>query len=267
MSESTARTPAYARRLYLMRHGDVSYFDEQGRPFHPNDVTLTPRGQEQARAASRALANVEFERVISSDLPRTIATATAVIAGRSVAHERRQDLREIQPGRLSEIPREGLADHFLKAFEEDISPASRFLNGETFGSLMERTGKFWRKLATDTGWNSVLVVAHGGVNRALIAHALGMDLKFFGCVEQDPGCINILDIDARGRALIRLLNFSASDPSKAEHRFTTMEDLYENLLRGLVAIHIAVICKRRYRSPECVRKKGGTGSESSKCLL
>jgi broad specificity phosphatase PhoE len=235
MSESTARTPAYARRLYLMRHGDVSYFDEQGRPFPPNNVTLTPRGEEQAQAAARALAGVEFDRVISSDLPRTIATATAVTAGRSVAHERRPDLREIQPGRLSEIPRQGLAAHFLKAFDKAISPATRFLNGETFGSLMERTAKFWSELAGDTRWNSVLVVAHGGVNRALIAHALGMDLKFFGCLEQDPGCINILDVDAAGRALIRMLNFSASDPSKEDHRFTTMEDLYENLLRGLRA--------------------------------
>ena len=235
MSESTARTPIYARRLYLMRHGDVSYFDEQGRPFPPNEVTLTARGQQQAQAAARALEGITFDRVISSDLPRTIATAAAVIADRPVIHERRQDLREIQPGRLSEIPRDGLSDHFLKAFDEAISPATQFLGGETFGSLMERIGNFWRGLASDSGWNSVLVVAHGGVNRALIAHALGLDLKFFGCLEQDPGCINILDVDLSGRALVRLLNFSATDPAKRDHRFTTMEDLYENLLRGLKA--------------------------------
>lgn len=235
MSEATARSPLYARRLYLMRHGDVSYFDEQGRPYPPNDVSLTARGQEQAQAAAQALAGLAFQRVISSDLPRTIATADIVAGDRGLEHERRKDLREIQPGRLSEIPREGLEDHFLKAFDEAITPASQFLRGETFGSLWTRVGNFWRELVADTSWNSVLVVAHGGVNRALIAHALGMDLMLFGCFEQDAGCINILDVNIRGRALVRLLNFSADDPPKRHIKRTTMEDLYENLLRGLRA--------------------------------
>jgi probable phosphoglycerate mutase len=218
-----------------MRHGDVSYFDDQGRPFPPNDVALTARGQQQARAAAEALAGLEFQRVISSDLPRTIATAQIVVADRRVNHERRKDLREIQPGRLSEIPHEGLADHFLKAFDVAITPASQFLRGETFGSLWERIGAFWCELAGDASWSSVLVVAHGGVNRALIAHALGMDLTLFGGLEQDAGCINIIDVNAQGRGLIRLLNFSADDPPKRHIKRTTMEDLYENLLRGLRA--------------------------------
>ena len=235
MSESTARSPVYARRLYLMRHGDVSYFDEQGRPVPHNDVALTARGRQQAQAAAQALAGIDFQRIISSDLPRTIATAEAVAGNRNIVHERRKDLREIQPGRLSEIPHEGLADHFLKAFDEAITPATRFLHGETFGSLMERIGLFWRELIADSSWNSALVVAHGGVNRAMIAHALGMDLSLFGGLEQDAGCINILDIDTRGRGLIRLLNFSADDPAKRQLKRTTMEDLYESLLRGLRA--------------------------------
>ncbi len=235
MSESTARSPLYARRLYLMRHGDVSYFDEQGRPAPPNGVKLTRRGQQQAEAAAQTLAGIDFQRVISSDLPRTVATAETVAGNRGSVHERRKDLREIQPGRLADIPREGLADHFLKAFDEAITPDARFLQGETFGSLMDRVGRFWRELAADASWNSVLVVAHGGVNRALIAHALGMDLALFGGLEQDAGCINILDVDARGRGLLRLLNFSADDPAKRQLKRTTMEDLYENLLRGLRA--------------------------------
>src|SRR3954452_3694232 len=152
MSEATAPRPLYARRLYLMRHGDVSYFDDQGRPFPPNDVSLTQRGHQQAQAAALALAGLDFQKIISSDLPRTIATAEIVAGDRGLAHERRKDLREIQPGRLSEIPHEGLADHFLRAFDAAIAPPSQFLRGETFGSLWERIGAFWRELAADTTW-------------------------------------------------------------------------------------------------------------------
>ncbi len=60
-----------------------------------------------------------------------------------------------------------------------------------------------------------------------------MDLSLFGGLEQDPGCINILDVDAQGRGLLRLLNFSADDPAKRQLKRTTMEDLYESLMRGL----------------------------------
>jgi hypothetical protein len=38
------------RRLLLMRHGAVEYFDAEGRPHPPDAVPLTPTGVEQARA-------------------------------------------------------------------------------------------------------------------------------------------------------------------------------------------------------------------------
>ena len=64
-----------------MRHGDVSYVDEAGAPVKPEDVPLTPRGREQAAAARDALANVEFDLVVASDLPRTLETAEIVAPG------------------------------------------------------------------------------------------------------------------------------------------------------------------------------------------
>ena len=41
------------RRIYLMRHADVAYFDERGRPVDPRTVPLSAAGVEQA-AAPRA---------------------------------------------------------------------------------------------------------------------------------------------------------------------------------------------------------------------
>ena len=39
------------RRVYLMRHGSVTYFDEQGKPFLPEQVPLNELGRAQATAA------------------------------------------------------------------------------------------------------------------------------------------------------------------------------------------------------------------------
>ncbi len=117
MSESTERRPLYARRLYLMRHGDVSYFDEQGRPAPPNDVKLTLRGQQQAEAAAQALAGIEFQRVISSDLPRTIATAETVAGNRGILHERRKGPARDPAGPSGRHSSRGSGRSFLKGFQ------------------------------------------------------------------------------------------------------------------------------------------------------
>ncbi len=66
------------RRLYLMRHGAVAYFDDNGRPVAPDDVPLTAEGRAQAEAARALLDGTALDRVISSGLPRAIETAAIV---------------------------------------------------------------------------------------------------------------------------------------------------------------------------------------------
>ena len=66
------------RRLYLMRHAEVSYAGERD----PEVVRLTERGLEQAAAAHRALDDVAFDAVVTSSLPRTVETAAVVVPGR-----------------------------------------------------------------------------------------------------------------------------------------------------------------------------------------
>ena len=44
------------RRIYLMRHGAVAYFDDTGRPVAPETVPLTDEGRTQAETARQLLA-------------------------------------------------------------------------------------------------------------------------------------------------------------------------------------------------------------------
>jgi probable phosphoglycerate mutase len=225
--EATAKwSPKNRRRIYLLRHGDVSYFDEQGRPFRPATVPLNPDGRLQAEAAGRVLAEVPLDRVLASDLVRSAETANLVIAGRSLHVEACADFREIQPGRLADIPAGGVEQAFLQAFSGGINRETRFLGGETFGSLLERVLGALQTLLNDRGWQHLLLVAHGGVNRTILAHALGFDLRGFGVLEQDPGCINILDIDSGGRWLVRLVNYTPYNAVKKGMELTTMEQLF-----------------------------------------
>ena len=60
------------RRIYLMRHGAVAYFDGSGHPVPPDTVPLTEEGRAQAEAARDLLEGIALDRVIASGLPRTM---------------------------------------------------------------------------------------------------------------------------------------------------------------------------------------------------
>ena len=89
----------------------------------------------------------------------------------------------------------------------------------------------WNRMLEDDSWKTALVVAHGGVNRALLAHTLGAPMESYGSMEQDEACINIVDVDALEdgghRHIVRLLNYTPYDAVKKDHVLTTMERLLE----------------------------------------
>jgi broad specificity phosphatase PhoE len=211
------------RRLYLMRHADVAYFDERGRPAHPDSVELTAEGRRQARAAAEALRAVRFDRVVTSGLPRALETARLVAP--RVEPESWPDLRELEPGRLADIPADELEEAFVGAFRGVVPADRRFLGGEAVGSLLDRVIPALERLVADEAWDVVLAVLHGGVNRAILSYALTGTRTFLGNFEQAPGCINVLDVDDDW--IVRAVNVAPSDLVHLASRATTMERLFE----------------------------------------
>ncbi len=128
------------RRVYLMRHGSVTYFDTAGKPVLPEMVPLNEQGRLQASAAGRVFAEhaVRFDRVIVSGLPRTVETATRVLAetGQQIALEEWPDLAEIRGGKLAAIPDAELREAFTGAFEGIAPEHKRFLGGEASASWL-----------------------------------------------------------------------------------------------------------------------------------
>ncbi len=210
------------RRIYLMRHAEVSYFENR-LPVPPDEVPLTATGLEQANAAAEALAGVTFDRVLTSGLPRTVETARAVV--RDVEPEAWPDLRELKSGRLLDIPPPELEAAFLGAFDGLVPGSTRFLGGETIDELFDRVLPAIERLRADATWDVLLAVLHGGVNRAILSHALTGGRTFLGNLEQAPGCINVLDVDDGGW-IVRAVGVTPYDPMHLLGRTTTMEELW-----------------------------------------
>ena len=215
-----------------MRHAAVAYFAD-GRPLRPDDVPLTGEGIEQACAARAALAGVRFDRVLTSGLPRTVETARVVAPG--VEPEPWPDLRELEGGRLGDIPEDELEQTFLRAFHGVVPEEARFLGGETIGSLFDRVLPALDRLLADPEWDVVLAVLHGGVNRAILSYALTGDRIFLGGFEQAPGCINVLDVDDTW--IVRAVNVAPYDPVHLRGRLTTMEELWSQFGSKMTGRH------------------------------
>jgi broad specificity phosphatase PhoE len=219
------------RRIYLLRHAEVAYFDEQGQPVAPDEVPLTPAGRRQAGRAGAALAGVSFDRVLTSGLPRTVETAHLVLdtAGSGdapVPVEQWPELRELAPGRLADLAPEELEATFVGAFRGVLDGSTRFLGGETIDQLFDRVLPALGRLLDDPGWDTALAVLHGGVNRALLSFALSGRRLFLGAIEQAPACINVLDADRAGTFVVRAVNATPWDPAYLAGRSTTMEELW-----------------------------------------
>ena len=223
------------RRLYLMRHGSVDYFREDGSAVPPDDVPLNAEGIAQAKAAGVLMreCGVKPDRILTSGLPRTLQTAGHVKsqAGFEADIEIDEDLQEIRPGRLADIPRENLVEAFLGAFRGGPGvEAHRFLNGETVGEMLDRVLPAFDRWLARSDWQCGLMVLHGGVNRALLSTAMSGSRAFFGAIEQSPACINVLDV-AADHVVLRAVNLAPTQWLHQRERYTTMEKLLAQYTR------------------------------------
>lgn len=242
---TTAWSPPSRRRIYLMRHGSVDYFTAGGKPVPPDTVPLNAKGQREAHAAGSLFAQsqVQFDRVVVSGLARTVQTAQHVLShtGQAdMAIEEVAALQEIRPGHLpsflAELPPERSAEAFTRAFagsELDVP----FLGGETVRSLLGRVLPAFDAVCQAPTWNTLLMVLHGGVNRAIIGTALTGTPSFAGPLEQNPACINVLDIPSHdtytpnrpigiANISIRAVNITPTEYLHFSEQRTTMEKLW-----------------------------------------
>lgn len=225
------------RRIYLMRHGSVTYFDDQGKPFLPEQVPLNELGRAQATAAGKVFAQekLQFDRVIVSGLPRTVETAGRVLAetGQQIEIEQWNELEELRGGKLSAIPDESLKEAFVGAFDGLVPEHKQFLGGETVGQLMDRVHPCIDRLRADKSWDTVLLVLHGGVNRAILSYALTNQRLFLGNLAQTAGCINAIDVgEEHADWVVRIVNYSPISTLQGESRHTTMEVLLDQYLKS-----------------------------------
>ena len=232
------------RRIYLMRHGHVDYFDPA--LTDPRLAILTDDGRSQAEAARDALKHARFDIAVYSGLPRTRETAEIILAGNEAppgldAHE---GLEEIKSGWIRATSREELAARLAYSFDGAEAPGACFLpEGETFADAQQRIVAALEELVLTRDWRSALIVAHEGVNRIALGWACGGGLATIAAFEKDLACINLIDVDVTPaesgeglqieRMAIKALNMTAYDFVKKGLSRSSLEHLFDVDFGGL----------------------------------
>lgn len=220
---------AGVRRIYLVRHGETLYRGVSGSS-EASPYDLTERGVEQLRGLAELFRAVRADRVVASPLARSFDTATILAESSGLPVAVDEDLREIIAGSY-----DGKTGHeiFTEVLQFFTSPSTTwdtpYVGGETYRQLRERGRAFLERAIADASWQTMVAVAHGGINNALLSVVLGKD-EASGLlnVEQDFGCVNVLDHDGE-RFILRLLNFTSYDPLKADLRLPAVK-----MLAGLI---------------------------------
>ena len=184
--------------FYFVRHGESE--GNAARVFTgQTDSPLTARGREQAAAVAEELATVKFDRIVSSDLSRTRDTAEVIAKRQGKPVEIVPELREIDVG-----------DRTGKTFDETRGLPNwsddgfvSWPGGENLDQVLARTLGAIERLTRESPGKTILVVGHGGVNRILLSHFLGILPK----LDRTPGGntnISVVHTDGKTHTVERL---------------------------------------------------------------
>jgi alpha-ribazole phosphatase len=194
-------------RIYLIRHGEIAG-SEEFRYNGQTDIPLSAKGVRQYRALAERLREVPVAACYSSDLSRCVRGAEILTHGRETPLLLRNELRELSFGEWEGMTWNELTERFPEDWKNRMENFIIFRppGGENLLDLRDRVVPLIREIVNGHPGEEVFVVGHGGANRIILLDALGAPPSSMFRIEQDYGCLNIIDYYEDGNPVVRLLN-------------------------------------------------------------
>ena len=145
--------------------------------------------------------------VYSSDLIRTKRGADIIATEHGLIPESYLTLRELNVRSWEGLTANEIEEKFPGAFDEWWKNIAdyRIPGGESIRDMSGRVIPALKEIVSANYEKSIVLVAHGAVNRAILADAMKLDLQNIYSIEQDYGCLNIIDYFP-GHTVIKLIN-------------------------------------------------------------
>ena len=191
-------------RVYLARHGEVV---NHGVYNGQTDVDITATGFQQMERLRDLLKEKNLSAVYSSDLLRTEKGAQIIAQPHSLRPESFPEFREMHFGRWQGLSYPEVMERYPADIPQWMSNLENFRipGGESVLDMRNRAIPKLQELIEHHRGQEFALVCHGALNRLIIAEALHLPFAHLLRIEQDYGCLNIIEYTSSW-TLVKLVN-------------------------------------------------------------
>lgn len=194
-------------KILLIRHGHVEGIKPE-RFRGLADIALTACGRAQAdRVARRIASRWKPSGIYTSPLIRCVATGDAIAQACTLRPRILDDLRDIDYGAWQFRSYDDIRAENPGLFAAWFATPHllRFPGGDSLQDLVARSSDALRFILANHIHDTVVLVGHDSVNRALLLQLLDQPLSSYWRLAQHPCCINEIDV-LDGHVQVRRIN-------------------------------------------------------------
>jgi Fructose-2,6-bisphosphatase len=192
-------------RVILVRHGKSTYNLERRIQGRLDKSVLTEAGRAAAIQVGDTLSSITFDAAYSSPLQRAKETAEIIVSRLTNPPQLQptDQLMEIDLPLWEGMLRQDAIDQFPEAYRIWQQQPDKFSmklpskEGEIehfpVVALFANARKFWQELLYRHNSGTILVVAHNGINRALIATASEVSPAYYQSIQQSNCGISVIN--------------------------------------------------------------------------
>jgi len=195
-------------KFILVRHGE-SIWNSQRRIQGSQDPELSPRGRRQTDllvSHLRAHLTPAVAAIVTSPLRRAAQTADEIAAAYRIPAVREPDLREMSLGKWEGKTVAEIQAAYPGCYERWLEDPLEFPapGGEELRSFDRRVVGALERLQRAHPGADLILVSHGGVIKALLCFALGLDVRYLFRLKQDNTAVNQMELDGQVRRVLLL---------------------------------------------------------------
>jgi broad specificity phosphatase PhoE len=197
-------------RLFLIRHAET--LDEDSKKIFKGriDIPLSETGRARMERAAAFLSSFPLDVIYTSSLSRAIESGRIIGRTRGLDTTPVAAFNEIDFGEWEGLSPAEIQERYPEEFSNWYHQPTVFVPpaGESFQHVQQRGMEALRRVIESHKGQSVAVVAHAGILRAMIFGLLDIELANIFRIVQGYGCINIANIRRNGFVAMDLLNFT-----------------------------------------------------------
>lgn len=191
--------------LVLVRHATTAATGKRLGGWTPG-VHLDDNGRAQAEAVAQRLASAPLEAIYASPLERTQETAKAIARPHGLRVRTRRGIEEVDYGAWTDKPLGQLRRRKMWTTIQSTPSRVTFPDGESIRGMQVRAVDVTEQLAADHAEETIALVSHADVIKAIVAHHLAMPLDAFQRLVVSPASITTLALPQTGAPVLLSFN-------------------------------------------------------------